>query len=95
MAYHYCTCFTDMTKAADRHAVNQGRRAVFREVNVDSDGVCGTCGHYAVATRKWMNPEDGELKMFLMPQVLKEGGDNVRKRELARATWHRNNKRGA
>jgi hypothetical protein len=48
MAYYYCTC---NPKELSKTNVHKNSRH-FREVKVDSDGVCLDCKHYAVALPK-------------------------------------------
>lgn len=62
MSYFYCTCSKDLTK---RNAVENGRTP-FREVEVDREGVCLDCGHYAVQYFERIDPKRSKLydKLF-------------------------------
>ena len=81
MSYFYCTCARDMTTAKGRANAREGRTP-FREVDVNAEGICVDCGHYAVATRHFLSPDNGDLRTFLMPRVIEEGeGHNKRERD--------------
>ena len=85
MSYHYCTCDRAFDTTKGRHRARNGLTG-YREVEVDDEGICVDCGHYAVATRHFLSPDNGDLRTFLMPRVIEEG-DNHNKRERDRFTY--------
>ncbi len=85
MSYFYCTCAREFNTRKGRVNAQEGRTP-YREVDVDAEGICRDCGHYAVATRIWLSPDNDELRRFIMSYVIKEG-DNHNERETDRFTY--------
>lgn len=56
MAYYYCTCLKDAKRRDDR-----ADSARFRPVEVDIEGICKECGHYAVSSYKKVDAYNGDL----------------------------------
>jgi hypothetical protein len=61
MNHYYCTCSLDPKKEG---MVKLGRTP-YRKVLTCADGICNNCNHYAVATRREVNPASGQLYAYL------------------------------
>ena len=61
--YYYCNCTEEKTASKEK-AVKNGRTP-YRVVLADDDGVCESCGYYAMAYPKLLDVKGGELRRLM------------------------------
>ncbi len=81
MAYHFCTCDRNFDSDKGRHRAKNGLTP-YREVEVDANGMCMDCGHATASTRIWLSPDNGELRTYLMPTVVKNTENRLERRRI-------------